>query len=64
MSEWNVRREIEPEEAGEYVCYALLDGIHMRAVYDWLPSRGHFSCETRRDKYITHWMPLPEPPTK
>ena len=62
MSEWISVDEQTPSETDDYLTYGEIDGIPMQGVNTWFQTRGHFSCETRSDRCITHWMPLPECP--
>jgi hypothetical protein len=62
MSEWISIEDRTPPETDDYLTYCELDDIPTWAVHTWFESRGHFSCETHRDRYITHWQPLPSPP--
>lgn len=56
------RCDREPTESGEYLTFHNSDGVEIYNVNTWFVGRGHFSCETNKDIFITHWMPLPEPP--
>lgn len=62
MSEWISVDDSLPSETDDYLTYCEVDGNPMRFVHTWFQTRGHFSCETRSDRFVTHWMRLPEPP--
>lgn len=62
MSQWIKFSEKIPPETDEYLTYGEVDGCPIWAVNSWFSNRGHFSCETPYDRFITHWMPLPELP--
>ena len=62
MSKWISIEDSNPNETDEYLTYCELDGIPTWQVHTWFLSRGPFSCETRKDRFITHWQPLPESP--
>ena len=61
MSEWISVKDRLPEEAVmEYIIYAT-NGIDVRSSVwshgHWIDDEGYWL-----DDYVTHWMPLPEPP--
>lgn len=62
MSEWISVDDSLPSETDDYLTYCEMDGIPIQNVHTWLQTRGHFSCETRSHRFITHWMSLPECP--
>lgn len=64
MSDWVNCSERMPDETDDYLTYSEIDGVPINEVHTFFANRGYFSCETREDRFITHWMPLPEPPTK
>lgn len=60
MSEWISVKDRLPEMKGYYlVCYPFYNRQEINIVY----FRGK-SQWAKCSKYITHWMPLPEPPKK
>lgn len=62
--EWIRCKDGLPDETDDYLTYSEVDGIPSNAVHTFFANRGYFSCETLNDRFITHWMPLPEPPSE
>jgi hypothetical protein len=72
-TEWGVWISIKdrlPEEDGIYLTYGLCHDEKTYSVVtsDWYNGNWYFDhsdlhySEDEKDKYITHWMPLPKPP--
>lgn len=62
MRDWISIEDLKPDETDDYLTYCEMDGIPTWQVHTFFLSRGHFSCETHKDRFITHWQPLPSPP--
>ena len=62
MSEWiSVKDKLPEEEVKEYIIYDTNRKYVRSSVWchgHWLDDDGYFWL----DDYVTHWMPLPEPP--
>jgi hypothetical protein len=54
--EWISVQDQLPEEDGVYISF---DGI--RVCFAWM-GEDRFDMTANYDTFVTHWMPLPEPP--
>ena len=61
QSEWISVVERLPEREGKYLVYTYKGGIKFGEYRSYLVGEGKL-CEPQFDYYVTHWMPLPEPP--
>ena len=50
-----------PEREGRYLVYTIKGGIKFGEYRSYLVGEGKL-CEPQFDYYVTHWMPLPQPP--
>lgn len=70
----SVEEKKPPRHMGEYLCWCALDD-DTEHKWDWamvlrwhaiegngIVDRPHFTDEGVNGMYVTHWMPLPEPP--
>ncbi|MBH4513125.1 DUF551 domain-containing protein [Pseudomonas aeruginosa] len=69
MGQWISFSERLPKEPGTYLVFKALS-VYRLALYDWLVDEQSWEQEWIRKKrsdlkpktWVTHWMPLPEPP--
>jgi len=64
MSEWISVKDALPKEDEEYICF-VSNGSDEDFVTSFIFAGGEFGDEihgNKFNKFITHWMPLPEPP--
>lgn len=56
VSEWISVKDKLPEDDGHYMCALTFEIIVINTWYE-----GKWVADS---EYVTHWMPLPEPPTE
>lgn len=64
MSEWISVIDKLPSEAGVVLVYVDYKDLSYNIFIADFYTRGNVFCKCPDAKYITHWMPLPEPPNK
>ena len=62
--DWIERAKQNPKERGEYLVYR--EEMFIREIARFGTSKGWDNGRYRKDNpyRVTHWQPLPEPPTK
>lgn len=62
MTEWISMKDRLPKKDGEYI---VSNGSKVVTTAIWFDNIWRYSKNHAKDIFlITHWMPLPEPPTK
>ena len=60
-SEWISVEDRLPEREGKYLVYTVKGAIRFGEYRSYLVGDSKF-CGPQFDYYVTHWMPLPDPP--
>ena len=59
MNRWVLVKDRLPEKDGRYLCYGSAFGRCQMGILYYATSIEQFN-----DGEVTHWMPLPEPPSE
>lgn len=62
QTEWISVDERLPEREGKYLVYTYKGGIGFGEFRSYLLNKERALSAPQFDYYVTHWMPLPEPP--
>jgi len=52
-----------PKESGYYFGFEIFDGEKCTGTYEYYASGNMWEDSMNNESDVTHWMPLPEPPT-